>query len=379
MTKLEERVQLFKDAIEFKPVKRVPRVSSYYTWIILQTEYSLDEALHDLDLLYKIIADFFEKNEFDSLNWNGSRNPIRVAEALDACKYIIKDDKIEFVDCNLMNEDEYGEFIADRPKFIWEKLFARKAKALSGENPYEHLAEAAKEYKKFQEFGARVNQKLTGELGMCRRRKVAFNPAPEELFQVYRGIAGFGMDMRRHPEELKEAMDIIHEQRVKPALEKVRNDKEPNTVSGFDFGTAILAHSIMSPKQFEKFYWPYLKPYIDLAQETGKKLDLFVEAEMLRFYEFFQDIPKGVCSVWLENDDVFEFRKKLPNICICGGMKTSLLGNGTKEECVDYAKELIDRLGTGFIFSADKMISYKNDAKLENVVAVNEFVRDFRF
>jgi hypothetical protein len=83
--------------------------------------------------------------------------------------------------------------------------------------------------------------------------------------------------------------------------------------------------------------------------------------------------------ILLEQDDIFEMRKKLPNVALAGGMKTSLLGYGTKEECVDYAKKLIDTLGEGFILSQDKMISFRNDIKRENLLAVHEFVRNYSY
>jgi hypothetical protein len=71
-------------------------------------------------------------------------------------------------------------------------------------------------------------------------------------------------------------------------------------------------------------------------------------------------------------------RKKLPNICFVGGMSTDLLGNGTEQQCVDYAKKLIDELGDGYVFSANKMISFKNDCKRENLLAVTEFVLNYK-
>jgi uroporphyrinogen-III decarboxylase len=67
-------------------------------------------------------------------------------------------------------------------------------------------------------------------------------------------------------------------------------------------------------------------------------------------------------------------------VCLCGGMPSDLLARGTKKECIDYAKRLIDELASdgGFIFSQDKMISYPNDCSAENLKAVNEFVQEYR-
>ena len=72
-------------------------------------------------------------------------------------------------------------------------------------------------------------------------------------------------------------------------------------------------------------------------------------------------------------------RKRLPNIAICGGMPSAMLGNGTKEECVEYGKKLIDGLAGegGFLMSQDKMMSYRNDAKPENIMAIQELCRTY--
>jgi hypothetical protein len=72
-------------------------------------------------------------------------------------------------------------------------------------------------------------------------------------------------------------------------------------------------------------------------------------------------------------------RKRLPNVALAGGMKTCLLGYGTNEQCVDYATTPIDTLGAGFVLSQDKMISYRNDVRRENLLAVNEFARNYQY
>ena len=58
-----------------------------------------------------------------------------------------------------------------------------------------------------------------------------------------------------------------------------------------------------------------------------------------------------------------------------------MLNNGTSQECVDYAKKLIDELAYdgNYFFGADVMLSYPNDCKRENLLAVNEFVSNYRY
>ncbi|MDR3645182.1 MAG: uroporphyrinogen decarboxylase family protein, partial [Clostridia bacterium] len=118
---------------------------------------------------------------------------------------------------------------------------------------------------------------------------------------------------------------------------------------------------------------------LDAVVAADKTCYIFSEGSTKRFWSYFKDLPKGHFAFHVEQDDIFEFKKELPNCCAVGGMHASLLGGGTKEQCVSYAKHLIDELGgEGFILSQDKMISYRNDTNPENLKAVCDFVREYR-
>ena len=142
----------------------------------------------------------------------------------------------------------------------------------------------------------------------------------------------------------------------------------------------MLAQNIMNTKQFERFYWPSLKKLLDAYAEKGMNVRIFCEGSMARVLDYFKDYPKGVLTFHLEQDDPFEVREKLPNVCIMGGMTTEMLSNATAEECVAHTKRLCDELGAegGFIYSENKMLSYRNDAKAENMAAVSEFLKNYR-
>ena len=114
-----------------------------------------------------------------------------------------------------------------------------------------------------------------------------------------------------------------------------------------------------------------------MVAEAGKTIMIYCENEILRFAEFFQELPKGTAIVHLEMDDIFEARKRFPNLCLAGGFPIDLLGHGTPEQCVDYAKRLIDGMGEGFIMSQTKMACFPGDCRRENLLAVNDFARNY--
>lgn len=197
----------------------------------------------------------------------------------------------------------------------------------------------------------------------------------EYFFSSYRGIKELSIDLRKCKPQLLDTSDAIFNTLVFPTMQQLMNTEGLTTICDSIF--VMLGHSILSEKQFEEFYWPHLKRCIDIADEHNKSLLLFCESTMLRFTDFFKDIPKGVLFIHLEQDNIFELKKKLPNICFMGGMTSDLLGNGTSAQCVNYARKLIDELGDGFVFSTNKMISFRNDCKRENLLAVCDFVRNY--
>ena len=373
-TALQERRELFENAYHFRHNKRVPLHSCIFTWKILDAGYRLSEAIYDLDVMEKVLDEFHERYQFDMYSDVGARNPMRVSEALgNSYHYIDEADEAVLIDDHsIMEGDEYAELAADPEAFYWTKAFKRSCKPgiTLGE-----LKAACLEFDAHQKFSKKMADKVYYDYAALRSTAVMLRMPFEDIFNTLRGIKASALDVRRNKDALKEALDALFEKERKPLIDRAVQSTSPDTVASV--GTTFLGHSLLSPKQFEELYWPYLKYMIDAAIANQKKIYIHCESTMLRFAEFFQDIPKGVLMVLLEQDDIFEMRKRLPNVALAGGMKTSLLGYGTKQECVDYAKKLIDELGDGFVMSQDKMISYRNDIRRENLLAVHEFARNY--
>lgn len=370
----KERKELFNNALQMKHNKRTPSLSNFWTWKILDSEYTLREALHDYDIMEKVTVEFHHRYQFDAYMDLGTRNPMRVSDALGAGFHKIddKNQSIVVIDHKLMERNEYTEMKEDFLKFNWTKAFARYTPDLT----IEQLQNAAMEFVSFGQYAQKINTKF-----LIEHQTPLLPNAPqfmpfEHFFNTYRGIKDVSIDLKKCKTEMIEAMDMMYATQVEPAM---KSTLESNTSNMFcDTVSFFLGHSILSEKQFEEFYWRYLKKVIDTLIEKNKTMFIFCESTMMRFVDFFKDVPKGVLAIHLEQDNIFEMRKKLPNICFVGGMSTDLLGNGTEQQCVDYAKKLIDELGDGYVFSANKMISFKNDCKRENLLAVTEFVLNYK-
>ena len=374
--KLEERKQILRDATNFKKTDRIPTTSNYWTWSILDAGYKLSEGLYDYDILYKVVTDFHKKYCFDLYNYFGDRNPFRVADAAGGNSYEIDDESglICLKDRCYMEADEYPLLIENHFKFVWTVITKRSSKNFTGPGCEEAFFNTINEMMRFNESNARIRDTYVHEYGVPVPAELSVRAPSEMLMNIYRGIKNFSVDLRRRYGEVQTACDVIA---ATTGLDMAvaALDGPCGEEAAFDVWSTFLAHSILNQKQFEDLFWKYIKRIVDKCVENKRLFYIFCESEFLRFADYIADVPKGTILFAPEVDSVFELRKTLPNIALAGGMTPELLGGGTKEQCLDYAKKLVDELARdgGFVMGQTKMMTYRNDAKPENIIAVQEF------
>ncbi len=379
------RAKLFRDATAWKKPDRVPHASMFQLWQVHDAGYKLSEAMSDYAVMEKVTREHQEKYNFDMLVNTGVRNPYLVYKALGSQRYIIDDEKgsINYKDVYYCEHDELPEFAQDYWKFLWEKGMIRKFPWWGEDIPLSRIQKAVDARADFFGYAGRINRILEQEYGLPGF--VAPNPfimiSFESVLNYIRGIRGASIDMRKEPAKLDALIETMDRMFFYPALEALKKAPDgPNENYCFDLGTTLLGQNMVNIKQWEKYYWPYLKQILDVAQEKKMTFSLFSQGKLDRFTDYLSSYPKGVISLMLEEDDVFEMRKKLPNCAIMGGMSNLLLGSGTKKQCVDLAKRLIDELGAdgGYIMTQTKIGTFRNDGNAENLKAVCDFVREYQ-
>lgn len=374
MSEYQNMVHRFVNAAKFQRNKRVPNLSNDYTWKIIDSNFTHEEAFYSEKKMEKVVCDFHERYQFDGYIDLGTRNHFPQTDALGGGSYILdkKTGSINVKDDPIMQPDEYEAFAKDPMKYFYV-LFARKFPNITTQD----FVNAEMAFLKSAGYSKDITKKFAEKYQ--RPLMVSTSASIQSPFEIFhssfRGMEGISMDLRRNKEALKVAMEAYWNSFVKPSLDRALKTTEKSYVA--DVYCAIIGHQVLNAKQFEELYWPYLKQIIDATVASGKLIYFFCEDRVMRFSDYFRDIPKGHAFMHLEMDNIFEMRKKLPNMCLVGGMTTDLLGNGKSSECVDYAKKLIDELGDGYIMSQNKMLSFKNDCKRENLLAVNEFIRNY--
>ena len=381
-----ERARLFRDAANFRPTDRIPHFANVVTWKVFDAGYTLDQAMTNFDVMEECVVKFLDTYPVDGLMDVGIRNQFNVTEAFgEGGYYYYNEEVVGIHDHAHCTVDTLQDYLDDPVRYAWEVILPKKYGDSWAEKDRAVWKKTFSEYMRYIKYILHMSS-VTGKcyglpsLSPNNPMRGAVVLGIEELMSNLLGIQNLSIAMRRSPDKLDAFIERWDAERIDPIIEKIRGGKGPDEKYCFDSSILMLAHNTMNKKQFERFYWPHFKKLLDAYAEKKMNVRIFAEGSVLRFAEYFADYPKGALTFHLEQDDPFEFRAALPNCAIMGGMTTDLLSGGTPEECVDYAKRLCDGLGKegGFIFSEGKMLSYRNDARPENMKAVCDFVSSYR-
>jgi len=382
---LDERIKLFDDAVrmERKP-KRVPFVTNDAFWRYYDLGYTLSDALLDQQKIENANIDFQKRYQFDAMLDIGDRNPLIMTRSLGNFEYQINDgnNTLMLEEQNHFHEDDYDPFIENPLKTLWENIIPRKYTYFKSEMPLQTIQNTLGEFLAYDQAMQKTNKRLAEECGVPPLfdpvNGVRIYPAFESLYNFLRGMKGLSRDLRKIPEKVLAFNEVYHNTFVKGLVDGIKHTDSPS--SAFTVFTIMLSENMINPKQFEKFFWPQFKELADKVVETDGTMFILSEGSFKHVSEYLQELPKGHFCFYVEMDDIFETRKQLPDLCLWGGLPVSLISRGTKQECIDYAKRVIDEVGRdgGLILCTDKFTSHPSDCNRENLLAVSEFIHNYQ-
>jgi hypothetical protein len=159
-----------------------------------------------------------------------------------------------------------------------------------------------------------------------------------------RGTQGIAIDMFRKPQQLLECIDMIYDIIVPRMISQI------NTTGGHAvmFPLHRGDDAFMSRQQFEKFYWPSLKKYIDALIAEGINVSLFAEGKYNERLEYIGDFPKGWVSWSFDQTDMAKAKKMVGGRCgISGNVPSSVVITGTPEQVKENCRRLIEACAPG--------------------------------
>ena len=382
---LDERIKLFDDAVrmEQKP-KRVPFVTNDAFWRYYDLGYTLSDALMDKQKIEDANIEFQKRYQFDAMLDIGDRNPLIMTRSLGNFEYQINDENntLMLAEQNHFHEDDYDSFIKNPLKTLWENVIPRKYTYFKNGMSLQTLQNTLGEFLAYDQSIQRTNQRLASECGVPQLfdpvNGARIYPAFEALYNFLRGMKGLSRDLRKIPKKVLAFNEVYHNTFVKGLVDGIKHTDSPS--SAFTVFTIMLSENMINPKQFEKFFWPQFKELADKVVETNGTMFVLSEGSFKHVSEYLQELPKGHFCFYVEMDDIFETRKQLPNLCLWGGLPVSLISRGTKQECIDYTKRVIDEVGRdgGLILCTDKFTSHPSDCNRENQLANSEFIHNYQ-
>lgn len=377
-----QRLNRVLDAVALKVPDRVPVLLINQFLGAKYGDMTLKEAYYDPEKWYQANKKMLQELEPDLYQepWL-LINPGKAMEALDIKQIkwpghgIPENHTFQFVEGEYMKPEEYDHLLDDPSDFAFRKYLPRICGALEPFqnlpplkafltgyigmgitafftqpeviNALESLAEAGREYARYKVKEIEYYQE------MSEYPVLGFSGGlvPFDLISdMLRGMRGTMLDMYRNPEKILEAQEKLYPMIIEGAILNAKINNTQFVLMALHRG----ADGFMSIKQFETFYWPFLKKLIADTVGAGLIPYVYIEGGYNERLQYLRELPKGKVIVHLDTTDIFKAKEVIGDtVCIAGNMPTSLLQFGTPEKVKDYTKKMIDVAGKdgGFIMS----------------------------
>lgn len=371
----QERTQLWQDLLDGKIPKRVPVAMGFPIEFAIQyAGKDMAEAQWDTshleDTFDRVCQDFYS----DILPVNAFRFP-SYYQILGARNFVMGSSGfIQHPEIEGMLQEDYDYFIAAPYDCIVEKILPRIYTKLDTE-PHTKAIIMAKAFKAFYDemnnaldvYGRLIEKYGYGQVNLF----AGFTEAPLDFVaDQLRGFKGISTDIRRIPDKVEAAAEAATPLMIKKGLPSVPPSRYQ----------AVFIPLHMAPfmrnSDFERFYWPTFKKLVEALAEAGYPSNLFVEEDWMRFLDYLYELPEGTVMRFEYGDPKLVKEKLGDKHIISGFYPLSLLKSGTKQQCIDKAKELIDILAPGgrYFFDFDKAPVTLDSVNVENTLAVLDYV-----
>ena len=400
-----ERALRYVQAYRVEKPDRVPVTLPVGNWPAYLAGTDLKTVIHDYDKLRQAWREFYDKFELDSAITPGMVLPAKVYELLEYKLYSWPGHglppnatSIQFVEGEYMKEDEYPLLISD-PSDFWMRVYIPRVFAVfepwKSLSPFTSIIEAPAAWfmpymrpdmqaatRRLIEVGNELSvwTKVVGEFGKWAQEsgypatRMTFCKAPfDTIGDTLRGTKGIVRDMFKRPEQLLEAIDVVTEFTIRQTVASANATQAVSAMFPLHKG----ADGFMSPKQFEKFYWPSLKKVCDALLKEGIRPELFAEGSYDSRLETVNEFPKGAVGWLFDKTDMARAKKILGSTCcISGNVPSSLMVTGEPKQVKEYCRKLIEVCapGGGFVLTGG---AHVNQGNPDNLRAMTEAAKEY--
>ncbi len=375
-----DKNQLFIDVLDGKIPRRVPRIPSIQNTFALEyAEYSLLREQFSLNKTIDAIDKFVSEFDLDCMSFIASKVP-QLFKILGSRSFVMGSKGfLQHPDVSGMDAEDYDDLIKDPYKILVDKVIPNIHTQLQL-----HKEEAA--MVKAKAFYCYVNNLMTfgrafSEIAL-KYNLATLTPyggitvAPYDyLADQPRSFSGISKDIRRIPDKVEAACEALLPLMIKKGCTKglMRGTRTDQIFMPLHMAT------FMQQKDFERFYWPTFKKLCNGLAENGYTAFPFLEDNWTRYLDILMDLPERT-HLAIEYTDPKLIKEKLgKKYVISGGYPTTFLKTGTKHQCIDKVKEILDIFapGGGYFFAFDKAILRLADVNIDNLRAVLDTVKEY--
>jgi hypothetical protein len=402
----KQRATRFIKAIKLEEPDRVPVMLPIGNLPIYYSGSNLHSAMYDLQILKKAWIKFMD--DFGDMDYFRGPTLIsagQISENLDLKTSVwpghglpVEASMVEYVEGEYMKPEEYDLWLNDPSDYnircflprtagllaSFRKLPAlRNAQAASWvaaladpdvRNTFQKLMDLSAFHKQWLGVNAEIR-----DLGLSRGY-TSFNSgfpmigAPFDYFADHlRGTRGISMDMYRDPQKLHEVMERWLTMNIASSVKNFPMTECPIVMMPLHKGD----DTFMSDKQFQTFYWPYLRRLLMAMVDEGMVPMPFAEGKYTNRLKLIADTPRSAVVWYFDQTDMAEAKKVLGDICcLVGNVPTSVVMTNTPAQVKEYCRKLIETCAPhgGYILAGGASIDKGN---IENLRAMMDAANQY--
>lgn len=377
----DQRLARYQAAIACEPVDRVPLATGSNYFAEVYSGNTKQETIYDPDKW--LAAEIKFSNDFPAVDvLRNNRLYAPLYDALGVRNYKLPgiglkaNTPFQFVEKDYMKADEYDELIDNPTAFLITKVCPRLHSEEEGEFTIRKANALVKAGLAQAAFGAhmrRRTQTLADECGMPQPTGGAFAAPLDALSDTLRDMKGIMQDMRRRPDKVLAACDVLADEMINIAL----GTADP--LKRWPIFVPTHKPMFLSPKEYDQFYWPSFKKVLLALIEAGHKVRAYLEGGQDAHVHHFLELPKGTVLLDIDGQsDILKVKEIIgDHQCLAGGLNDSMLILGTPEKVKERVKHLCETIGQrpGYMISGS--CNFPFDAKPENIQAVCEAVEEY--
>ena len=279
-----------------------------------------------------------------------------------------------------MHEDEYPALAADPTGYLMETWLPRTQSRICapGEpvTPANQMAwlkggMALMQY--FTAFGGAIEQ-LRTECAMPSAIAGILKSPFDIIADKFRGYLGLTMDLHERPNEVMAAVEAM----MPHMLAVAKASSDPAGILPVTIWMHRGCVPFINPEQFDRYFWPTLKPIIEELWADGHQTLFYAEGKWHHHWDAFLELPEGSIIVHCDRDDVFAAKEKLGHkFAISGGIPNTLLSFGKPDEVRAFCRRVIDEVACDGGYIADAGAIMQDDTSIENLQVMTETFREY--